>query len=186
MEPILSHLTVEDCIRLDVRDLRRRGYLFPGWSALWSWSSGPSIRIEVQAHAIVLSYSSQGEDVRYSVGLTRTACHYGSDRAWFLCPATRCGRRCAVLYNADRYFACRRCNGLAYRTQQEKPDGRALIKAERIWRRAGCAFGGDEGEKPKGMHWRTFDRLMAAAEEAYAASWNCGRVARLLSRAGVG
>ncbi len=46
----------------------------------------------------------------------------------------------------------------------------------------GGAFG-DVPEKPKGMHWRTFDRLVDTAGEAYAASWRIGKIARMLAKA---
>ena len=83
----------------------------------------------------------------------------------------------------SRYFLCRQCNGLAYRTQHEPADGRLLVKAERRWCRAGCTWGA-EGEKPKGMHWRTFNRLSEAAEQAWAGSFNTARITRFLERAG--
>ena len=59
--------------------------------------------------------------------LSRSSCHYGGERPWFLCP--HCGRRVAILYGGA-VFACRTCYGLAYEVQREDetrtawPDGR--------------------------------------------------------------
>jgi hypothetical protein len=99
---------------------------------------------------------------------------FGGSRPWFLCPANGCNRRAAILYSGGGGFACRRCLGLAYRTQHEQPDGRLLIKAERQWARLGWAFG-EEGPKPKGMYWRTFNRIAERAAEAHEASFYASR-----------
>ena len=179
----MSRVTVEACIRLDVRDLARRGYLFRGWSGLWKWSSGPSVRLEVLDDAVRVSCRVDGEPLSYAITLTRTRCHYGGSRPWFHCPEPGCGRRSAVLFLPRRSFACRRCSGLAYQTQHESPDGRLLLKAQRIWERLGCEFGEEEPEKPKGMHWRTFERLTEAADMAYLESFHTGRMARMLAKA---
>jgi hypothetical protein len=68
--------------------------------------------------------------------------------------------------------------------QHEHPHGRLLIKAERLWKRAGHSFGGNEGHKPKYMQWRTYNRLIERAEAAYAGSWHTAKVQRLLARVG--
>jgi hypothetical protein len=151
----MARTTVEECARVDVRELSRaRPLIGDEWLTPWG---------EV-------------------LGLTRTKCHFGGSRPWLLCPVGHCGRRCGVLYRMGRRFACRRCYGLAYRTQHEQPDGRLLLKAERIWRRLGCVFG-DEPQRPKGMHRRTFQRLADAAAAAYMGSFNTGRLGQLLAKA---
>lgn len=85
----------------------------------------------------------------------------GGERHWLLCPARGCGRRVAVLYGGA-IFACRHCYRLAYPPQREKPGDRAARRADRIrdkmgWP-GGILEGGDWG-KPKGMHWRTYERF---------------------------
>ena len=74
--------------------------------------------------------------------------------------APGCGRRVAVLHGG-RVFACRQCKRLAYRSQRETTDDRATRRADAIRRRLGWDAGilNGNGLKPKGMHWRTFDRL---------------------------
>jgi hypothetical protein len=79
-----------------------------------------------------------------------------------------CGRRVAVLYAAGELFACRRCYGLVYASQQESVSYRGLGKAQKIrMRLGGSADLFDEfPTKPKGMHWRTYDRLRRAHDIA--------------------
>ena len=59
-------------------------------------------------------------------------------------------------------FACRHCYRLAYPSQREKPGVRDIRRADRIRNKLGwepgITNGGDCG-KPKGMHWRTYERL---------------------------
>lgn len=77
-----------------------------------------------------------------------------------------CGRRVAILHGG-RVFACRRCHGLAYRSQREAADDRATRRAEKLRTKLGWEAGilnGNSG-KPKGMHWRTFLRLQASHDE---------------------
>ena len=60
-------------------------------------------------------------------------------------------------------YACRRCHRLAYKCQRETPDDRASRQADKLRDRLGWEAGihNGNGYKPKGMHWRTFERLEA-------------------------
>jgi len=64
----------------------------------------------------------------------------------------------------DKYFACRHCCRLAYHSQRETKDDRATRSAEKIRAKLNWQPGiiNYPGDKPKGMHWKTYLRLMAA------------------------
>lgn len=68
----------------------------------------------------------------------------------------------AILYGGG-IFACRHCYRLAYPSQRKTWDGRARLRADGIRARLGWEPGilNGLGLKPKGMHWRTFERLFA-------------------------
>ena len=78
----------------------------------------------------------------------------------------------ALLYCAGALFACRRCYGLAYASQHEAVSHRGLGKAQKIRMRLGGSASMIEPfpDKPKGMHWRTYDRLRRAHNIAEARS----------------
>ena len=164
-----------DNLALDVRSINRAGRLRPGSWFTWQWTRNgevtSSIQLQVEADGVVLDYRSRSthhgsgewEPMRYTVALDRTPCGFGGERVWWRCPAIGCGRRAAVLYGG-RVFACRQCNHLAYASQREADDDRATRRADTIRRRLGWEPGilNGKGLKPKGMHWRTFERLEAS------------------------
>ena len=90
--------TVEDHLRLDVRDLHRKHAIKPD-----SW--------------ITLNYEWRGEQVAQELFLDWTPCNYGGLRPWFICMT--CGRRVAKMYFGGKNFACRHCLDLTYRSCQE-------------------------------------------------------------------
>lgn len=162
--------TTEDSMPLDIRRLARAGVLAPGRSCSWQWTvndrAQASIRIEAEAWQVMLKYGYAPRDrpaeaIRQVVALETTPCTLGGVRHWFRCPA--CARRVAVIYGVGRLFACRRCNGLAYASQAEAQDDRALRSADRIRKKLGWVPGiaHGHGPKPTGMHWLNFYRLCA-------------------------
>jgi len=165
--------------QLDIRYLRREGMLRPGGWANLTWSRADevtgSIGIRAEFDRIVLRYRHRGydedrKDEEYPVFLDHTHCNYGGERTWFLCPARGCSRRVAVLYGGS-IFACRHCYDLAYDSQREQPYSRALGRAQAIKVKLGGHPAGDFPDKPKGMHWRTYDRLCRKFQEAESCSW---------------
>lgn len=179
--------TVEGRTSLDINRWARDGYLSPGRSFSWQWTWGDgsksniSVRVE-SAWSIRLIYRTRsgGEvdwtDVDYSIQLERTPCRLGGERTWFLCPGRGCGRRVAKLYCVGRYYVCRHCGNLTYESQNEDATSRALSRANRIRRKINPAsyLADSFPDKPKGMHWRTYERLARAtlaADHAAMLGW---------------
>jgi hypothetical protein len=108
------------------------------------------------------------EDVKETVPLTWTACNFGGERLWFICPGAGCGRRVALLYGPGRYFLCRHCCDLSYESQRENEMNRALRKAQSIRERLGgsASMMKPFPERPKEMHHETYGRLREEHDEA--------------------
>jgi hypothetical protein len=179
--PFLGARTCESCPSIDVRQWHREGRLNPGQRFSRSWRRGGepagSITVRVEPATVVLSYrcssgSGGWKSVQQHVPVSLTACHLGGQRPWFVClaysNARYCGRRAAILYCASDLFACRRCHGLSYASQQQTPLHRRLEQARKIRMRLGGNADLLEPfpAKPKGMHRRTFRGLRARAEAA--------------------
>lgn len=168
-----------DYRRLDVRALQRAGFLRPGHFGSWGWHRGDELRASIQTEAsdrnIRLRYSTcrngEAQHHDYAVSLVRTACNYGGQRPWFVCPC--CGQRVAILYIGS-VFACRRCYRLTYPVQRESESDRAIRRAETIRSRLGWEAGiaNPRGGKLKGMHWSTYFRLSADHERQVGVALN--------------
>jgi hypothetical protein len=174
-------VTTSDMLALDIRRLQRDGLLMPGRAFVWQWTRNgdevASILIRTEADRVILNYRSRSnggewQPMEYPVTLEWTGLHFGGRRAWFLCPARGCGRRVAILFGGP-IFACRHCHNLAYQCQRETDADRALRRADAIRRRLGWEAGiaNPAGGKPKGMHWRTFERLKSEHDAFVNASW---------------
>jgi hypothetical protein len=173
--------TVEGCRNVDVLHWNRLGYLrYPRWFS-WAWTRDgetvASIQVESGRDQVILKYRSRayGEewsDVRQTVPLGWTPCRFGGERPWFICSGYSNGRYCGCnvtkLYGAGKLFACRHCHGLAYASQQESSNQRGLYRAQKIRRLLGGSVSmfEDFPDKPKGMQWRTYDRLRARYDMA--------------------
>jgi hypothetical protein len=167
-----SKTIAEHCCSIDVRQLSRWGYLKPWLKYPLKWNNGSNIVIETKPRAIELFYGisrnkQPREDVHIAVPLSWSSCNYGGKRPWFLCPGRGCGRRVAKLYLAGKYFLCRHCHDLVYSSQRQAEEFRLLDKAQKICRRLGANNCNDlfGTPKPKGMHWRTYDRLVEEAQD---------------------
>ena len=167
---------VEEAQSLDVRRLAREGLLRPGVSVVWTWrfSGGASASVRLtalpsadnrtQAGAVEIGWSLDGTDLRQKVPLTWTPLHFGGVRPWWKCS---CGRRAAWIHYRWRGWRCRTCATLSYASQNERADYRAWRRRDKIRARLGAEPGCHTiwpWQKPKGMHWSTFERLVAKAE----------------------
>lgn len=157
--PLASHF-----FTLDVRWMRRHGYLVPGARGIIGQSLNG--RPDGQCHIV---HGGAGFDVtiggrRQWIGLDYTPQPFGGQRAWFECPG--CGERCGVLYApraAGSRFACRPCWGVAYQSQRESPRYRPMLRARKIRQQLGgsASMLDPFPARPYGMHQATYDRLRA-------------------------
>lgn len=147
---------------IDVRIWARRGMLKgEGWFT-WAWSRGGertgSIGVQVDTNsAVTLQYKvtidGGKRDINERVPIELAPCNFGGTRPWFCC--TRCARRVAVLYLRGGRFACRHCQRLAYGSQSDDALARTWLKQRKIEARLG-----EHWQRPKGMRFRTYDRLL--------------------------
>jgi hypothetical protein len=169
----------DECLSIDVRYLHRNGLLQPGrsFSLRWSQAGNQIGSIGGVSHhddRVTFFYrhrrgsGGDWEDVKETVALEWTACNFGGERHWFVCPGADCGRRVAVLYGPGRYFLCRRCYDLTYQSRRENKMYRALRRAQKIREHLGGSANMMEPfpERPKGMHHDTYMRLFREHHEA--------------------
>jgi hypothetical protein len=175
---LMMQVTLERCWKLDIREWTREGKLIPGtFFVLPLRADAPyegvqEIEVTVEKEKVRLEY-----DVRVGVAetlhvpmwtpLSRSRCHYGGSRCWFVC--FWCGRRVATLWMHNLNIACRACHGLRYRSQDGTPLQRAFYRAQKLRVQLGGTPDFDRplpAKKPKRMHWTTW---LDARERYYAA-----------------
>ena len=113
---------------------------------------------------IDFNYSYRGKAYNYSIQVSKTPCNYGHYRHWWLCP--QCSKRVGMLYCAGLYV-CRHCIGANYGSQLQQPVDRIYSKLNAIRARMGWQVGiiHGIGERPKGMHHSTYERLLVEYEQ---------------------
>ena len=169
-----SKRTTECQYKIDIRWMKKHGYLQPGTAGIMSWTRDEeaigSIRYYTETDRLVLNYCYRNKEEEYKeitdqIFFTWTSCNFGGSRQWFRCPS--CYRRVAVIYGFN-HFRCRHCHNLTYASQQENRQARLMRKARKMRKRLGGS--NDIFEpilfKPKYMHQRTFDQLRREADRA--------------------
>lgn len=171
--------------RVDIRHLSRAGVLEvlePSVSRRWGSPGSLSLAITAKREngslrlVFVLGFGRLPPGTGQSVAVSRTKCHFGGERAWFLCPTPNCGRRVATLYITTS-LACRTCLKLAYASTRQSVLERVSTRAARLRERLGWNRRLEPGwdVKPPRMRWSTFLRLVAEHERCMAISLNALR-----------
>jgi hypothetical protein len=124
--------TVENCLGISTAYLRKEGLLNPDCETqgTFYWQSGNSsvgFRLfwRNAVPLLQLRYTINSERVELVCPMTATQPHYGGVRWWFVCPlivnGVACRKRVGKLYAPPRqkYFGCRHCHNLSYRSRQE-------------------------------------------------------------------
>ena len=158
---------------IDLMDLKRMGLLgrLGTHSITWSRSGKETGRIQIalseQSMELIYKTRKDGgywQDIRENVWFDCVPQHFGGHRTWFLCPG--CDQRTRALH-AGLYFRCRRCYGAVYPSQYQNAAERACTRAHTIRKNLGGSVSLCDSFplKPKGMHWRTYDRLKQEHDE---------------------
>ncbi len=140
--------TVDESLTLAVWDFRHRIYLHSSGTFGWTWAGGNKSSVGYfvtwgESPTITLHYRwRDSEDVRIPVHMQTTPTQFGGQRHWFTCPlvvnGVACGRRAGKLHlpPGARYFGCRTCHGLTYRSCQEAHQTERLFGRMEQWIRA--------------------------------------------------
>ena len=144
---------VESCVDLSITDMTRKGVLLRQIEIGGSldWTDKETQKVDFTIKFQVIWHSADGallrlayklpdtaEMVRYSIQVASTQPHWGGARFWFLCPISGtegpCGRRAGKLYLPPqcKYFGCRLCYQLSYRSVHRYEQRAALTRLDRL------------------------------------------------------
>lgn len=142
--------TVEESLGVAMRDFR--GRIFQGAAGTLHWTNSHSGNKSSVGYfvtwgdvpIITIHYRwRDSEDVRIPVRLQTTPTQFGGERWWFTCPlivnGETCNRRVGKLFlpPGAKYFGCRNCHKLTYRSCQE------AHRSDRIFGRLAAELGMD-------------------------------------------
>ena len=159
--------TVEAAIRLDLRAMRRQGFLVPGgvtsgvqrwhWAATGQESGSVSVTVNLSdpvSGFLTVRFNLNDEPKVQTIDIASAPMRFGGRRYYFICP--RQGTRCEVLPIAGGVFASRQAHRLTYQSQSsdrvDRLRDRARKLEKRIWPDKGKA-------RPRG---RNRERLVEA------------------------
>lgn len=182
----------EGTIKLPVSALIELSNAPLGTTATFAWGDVLTLRAAIKkgresrrsdARARQLDLSTSDDRTRLgTLGLVGYAAPYGGIRWWLSCPECEQDRSALYCLIADLGapgsqlpFECRKCAGLAYRSQRLAPVGRLQDRARKIAARMGHGetwYLENVGSppKPKAMHWRTWHRHNQRLDEIEARS----------------
>lgn len=139
--------TVEGSLVLAAGYFYRRRLARCSGTLTWTWTNGDKSSVGYIADwgfgvpTITLHYRWRDcEDVRIPIRLQFTPTNFDGERCWFTCPlivdGVACNRRAGKLYlpPGARYFGCRKCHRLTYRSCQE------AHRTERLFGRLGMPY----------------------------------------------
>lgn len=161
--------TVDAAIRLDLRVMRRQGFLVPGavtsgvqrWTRAGKETGSVGVTVNLanpDAGFVVVRFSLNGDPRVQEIPLASRAMRYGGQRYYFLCP--KHGRRCEVMPLVGGVFASRQAQRLTYQSQSADQIDRMRDRAHRLEKR----LWPDKGKpRPRG---RNRERLLDAWERA--------------------
>ena len=119
--------TIEECQSMNIHFLKEYGYLKLGeykfgtmrWLRNGEERGSISISVDAENSFLRVFYIStdrqtgEKKEKDYNIFLTKTSCHYGGFRYWFICPV--CNKKMGTLHLKGKSdFTCRHCLNLSY------------------------------------------------------------------------
>ena len=164
--------TTEELHSIHVRDIADLPLSPNEWSYVM-YLDIPDLRLSRYADTIRFGVATEAEVIPIAdVRLVHSPRNFGGHQTYFQC---RCGKRITTLYFGDSQIACRQCNGLLYESQFNRKHEQPAAKAAKLRSElgGGPALWKPLPEKPKYMHWETYERItyqilayeLAAAQE---------------------
>jgi hypothetical protein len=152
-------------MQLDLRKMQRPAK--SGGTHFQSWTNGASTWLTFRPSTVDVETRLPGQPTnRHSIHLVTTPLNYGGHRVWWKCPC--CLARVGVLYWEGWRWQCRKCARLVHESTRQTEDTLAYKRVNKIREKLGWGGGlcSPMGGRPKGMHWRTYARLIQQLNDA--------------------
>jgi ribosomal protein S27E len=156
------------CARLDVHELAREGKLKLGsqgrlFGILWfEVTGGPDAQHLVLEFPCRSTSGEQLDPIRQDIVCYWRKAHFGGRYLMLTCP--KCNRPARVLYarSSDRiwFFSCQKCADITYQSTMGHRWDRSARRIEKLRARLQWGAHATVPIKPRGMHERTYQRIL--------------------------
>jgi hypothetical protein len=159
------------CARLDVHELARDGSLKLGARGRLFGTIGFAVEGGPDARRLILEFprrsatSAPLDPIRQTISCYWRKAHYGGRYLTFLC--SECHRSASVLYawynnyhHHIWFFRCRKCARITYQSTMGHRWDRSARRVEKLRARLQWGAGGIVPIRPRGMHERTYQRIL--------------------------
>lgn len=163
----MSKALTSQRMKLDIRTMQADVYA--PWSHRHGWKNGATavLRFRHREKKATIELSVPGKEMHMTnVELDKTAQHFGGNRVWWKCPC--CNERVGLLYWQACRWQCRKCAELVHPSTRETESSSAYSRVNRVRRKLRW-FGGllsPAAGRPRGMHRKTYNRLLKELAEA--------------------
>jgi hypothetical protein len=150
---------IENMICLDIRTMRRQGFLRPGavtkgfqsWSYVATGEESGSVGVTVNLEnpefgLVTVRFLLNGDPRVQEISLESRRMRYGGWRYYFLCPHDQ--RRCEVMPMIGSVFASRQAHRVTYQSQSNDQVSRLREKASKLEKQL---WAKDGKPKPRGV-----------------------------------
>ena len=162
-------------MRLDIRTMQD-DTLAP-WTHHHQWKNGTTavLRFKRREKKATIELTAPGKEMHMTaVELDKTAQHFGGSRVWWKCPC--CHERVGLLYWQSWRWQCRKCAELVHPSTRQTESSSAYSRVNRVRRKLGWGGGllSPMAGRKKGMHMRTYSRLLKELSQASVAAVGAG------------
>lgn len=170
--------TVSSYLSLDMAKIKKWGLLNSQRRGEITWSKSSnqfaSIGYQMTNAGMKLNYNNtssmtgETELICDEILFSKTKCHFGGDRFWFVCPT--CEKQVRVLYGG-KHFRCRVCHNIVHNSVNESKNDRSARQIRKIQRALApeielSVFDGASWlRKPKWMKKNRYERLILEAHK---------------------
>lgn len=167
--------TIDAALRLDIRVMRRQGFLKVGcitsgsqrWTRVATGEETGSVSVSInlaepEQGRLTVDFLLNGERRSQVIHLESIPMRYGGRRFYFVCPLS--GQRCEVLPLAKGLFASRKAHRFAYQSQSDDYLGRLRDKSWKLERKLWPENG---KRRPRGRRRKALAEAWSAAEETF-------------------
>ena len=181
----MSKSLTTERMRLDIRGMQSD--VRSAWGSFHRWNNGATVTLRFREMVATIETRIPGQATcTEHVELDSTPQHLGGHRTWWTCPC--CRGRVALLYWQACRWQCRKCAELVHESTRESESRLAYARVNKVRRKLGWGGGllSPMAGRKKGMHWKTYARLMQELTDASVAAAGAGEAVfeRLQKRIG--